>query len=86
MSLQYCQEFDKLDKFHKMYASEPCVASELDQLSALALDLAASHIKDAKIIVLESLLLEAFSQLDSSTGDHKRARSAIALQKVFYQR
>ena len=66
-----------------MYAAEPDVSSELDTLSSFALEMAASHIKDAKVIVLESLLLEAVSQIDSTTGDHKKARSAISLQKAF---
>ena len=72
------QEYDKIMEFHKTYGGHPDVAQCCEDLSARAGELARSTAKESKVLVLESLLLEAVT-----SSDEKRAKSAINMQKAF---
>ena len=57
------QEYDKVASFHKTYSAQPHVSDVLENLSSCANQLAQTQVKDVKVVVLESLLLEAVSQV-----------------------
>ena len=77
-----CEDFEKVSEFHKQFSICTDIAAELDALSTSAIVTAQSRAKDAKVIVLESLLLEAINGLESNP-ENKKAKSAIGAQKSF---
>ena len=71
-----------MSDFHKLYSAHAELVPAVDELSAHAIEAAQCPVKDAKVIVLESLLLEAISGLEANM-DNKKAKSAISAQKTF---
>ena len=69
-------------QLQKTYGGDESVAVALDELSNFAIATAQTHVKDTKVLVLESLLLEAVTQVEAN-GDSKKSRSAIGMQKSF---
>ena len=78
----HSQDFEDITLFHKTFQQHPSVSKCVEDLGNFAIDMAQNQVKAAKVLILESILLEGLIVIEDE-GDSKKVRSAIAQQTTF---